>query len=302
MEYKDDLDDEIDLVKLVTTSADVTNQYIIFEGSNAEYYAINVAKVEELFVYQKERLVHNNKNALIMGTTDIRSHMTPIVCFDAWFGNVSMDESNYELLIFCYFSSEYLGLLVKQVVDILTIMPHQMQSSSRMNELTTFIAKINIANAEYLCTIFDADKLLFDMYGNAHEYENAGVKPIESDKFVLFADDSQLIRKMAQSTFEKLGVRFKIFSDGAELIAALPEIKTQEIGLFLLDLEMPGKSGLDVIDYVKTQTQYVGIPIIIHTNMANSSIKDSLNARNVTKIIGKVDFKTIESAMREYIL
>jgi len=302
MDNAEDFDDEIDLVKLVSTSADVTNQYIIFEGSNAEYYAINVAKVEELFVYQKEKLVRNNNNALIMGTADIRSHMTPIVCFDTWFGNASLDENDYELLIFCYFASEYLTLLVKQVVDILTIMPYQMQNSSRMNELTTFIAKIHIANAEHLCTVFDTDKLLFDMYGKAYEYENAGVKPIESEKFVLFADDSQLIRKMAQSSFEKLGVRFKIFSDGAELIAALATIQTQEIGLFLLDVEMPGKSGIDVIDYVKAQGQYGAIPIIMHTNMANSSIKESLNARNVTKIISKVDFRTIESAMREYML
>ena len=35
---ENDLDeDEIDLVKLVSSSADVENQYIIFEGSNKEY-------------------------------------------------------------------------------------------------------------------------------------------------------------------------------------------------------------------------------------------------------------------------
>ena len=75
MDNAEDFDDEIDLVKLVSTSADVTNQYIIFEGSNAEYYAINVAKVEELFVYQKES-DYSEQNRVTRNVTE-KSVMQP---------------------------------------------------------------------------------------------------------------------------------------------------------------------------------------------------------------------------------
>ena len=299
---EDDFDeDEIDLVKLVSSSADVENQYIIFEGSNKEYYAINVAKAEELFVYQRDNIVHNNdKNNYIIGTADIRSHMTPLIYFDAWFGNETIEDSEYELLILCYFSSEYLGLIVKQVVDIISISPDQMHGSSKNNALTTFIAKITIGKESALCTIFDTDRLLFDLFGDKRTSKERDVAPVLSDKLVLFADDSKLVRKLAYDTFERLGVRFQLFEDGQELLDALENIKVEEIGIFLLDIEMPRKTGIDVIDALKQGQKYANIPIIVHTNMANASVTDTLKSKNVSKIIGKVDFVTIESAIREY--
>ena len=295
-------EDEIDLIKLVSSSADVTNQYIIFEGSNKEYYAINVAKVEELFVFNKENIVRNHTNTPIIGISEIRSHMSSLVCFDDWFGNEKIDENLYEILIFCYFSGEYLGLIVKQIIDIVSIMPDQMQSSSKSNELTTFVASIALGKNTYLCTIFDTDKLLFDLYGDDSMSNTHISEPIMSKKLVVFADDSKLVRKMAHDSFEKLGVQFKIFEDGEELLEFLETISFEEIGIFLLDIEMPRKTGIDVINALNKEKKYSNIPIIVHTNMANSSISDTLYSKNVSKIIGKVDFETIESSIREHML
>jgi two-component system chemotaxis response regulator CheV len=302
--YEDYLDeDEIDLVKLVSSSADIASKYIVFEGSNAEYYAINVAKVEELFVYDASNIVRNNsQETLIIGTADIRSNMTPLIYFDEWFGNKNFENTEYELLIFCHFSSEYLGIVVKQVLDIISISPQQMHSSAKQNELTTFIAKVAIGKKTLMCTIFDTDKLLYDLYGEEAPLCDSRFVPIKSDKLVLFADDSRLVRKMALETFEKLGVRFQIFEDGQALLDALETIQSADIGLFLLDIEMPRKTGIDVIDALKQESVYDAIPIVVHTNMANASITESLKRKNVSKIIAKVDFATIEAAMKEYLL
>jgi len=75
-------DDEIDLLKLVSSSADVSNQYILFEGFSGDLYGINVAKVEELFSYREEQLLKNSSNPLIHGMAEIRSHVTPVILFD----------------------------------------------------------------------------------------------------------------------------------------------------------------------------------------------------------------------------
>ncbi|MBU1658036.1 chemotaxis protein CheV [bacterium] len=296
-------EDEIDLVKLVSASADIASQYVVFEGSNGEYYAINVAKVTELFVFQKDNIaVNNDKNNIIIGTADIRSHMTPLIYFDEWFGNKNFETTAYELLILCHFSSEYLGLIVKQVIDIISIEPAHMYNNAKHNEQTTFIAKVAIGKKLLLCTVFDTDKLLYDLYGNDKAVTDKQVQPIQSNKMVLFADDSKLIRKMAYDTFDKLGVRFKIYDDGQELLDALKTINIDDIGIFLLDIEMPKKTGIDVINELRNQASYSNIPIVVHTNMANSSITGALNSKKVSKIIGKVDFESIESAIREYIL
>lgn len=294
-------EDEIDLVKLVSSSADVANQYVIFEGSNSELYAINVAKVEELIVYDKKSILRNNsKESLIIGTTETRDHMTPLVYFDSWFGNEKGDESEYELIILCHFSEKYLGLIVKQVIDIINISPDMMYANAQNNNLTTFIAKIKPAKEEVLSVIFDTDKLLYDLYGDDKSLESDLHAHITSDKKILFADDSRLVTKMAHDSFEKIGVKYRIFHDGQELLDALKTIDPDDIGMFLLDIEMPRKTGLDVINALKKEDVYKNIPIVVHTNMANASIVDRLVSYNISKIISKVDFKTIESTIQEY--
>lgn len=297
------LDDEIDLVKLVSSSSDIENQYVVFEGSNNELYAINVAKVEELLIYEREHIVHNNaKESIIIGTADIREHMTPLFYFDQWFGNEKIDDTSYELVVLCYFSQKYLGVIVKQVVDIMSISPQEMYNNSENNELTTFVAKIALAKEEQLCTIFDTDKLLFDLYGEEKSHQSSTSKKIESDKLVLFADDSKLVSNMAYDSFERLGLQYRIYHDGQELLDALDDIDAADIGLFLLDVEMPRKTGIDVVNSLNQDSQYADIPIIVHTNMANRLITELLQTKGIVKIISKIDFKTIENAIEEYML
>ena len=55
----EDDDDELDLVKLVATNANDSNQYLVFVGSNGELYAMNVSNIEELLIF-KEFLVFLN--------------------------------------------------------------------------------------------------------------------------------------------------------------------------------------------------------------------------------------------------
>jgi CheY-like chemotaxis protein len=106
---------------------------------------------------------------------------------------------------------------------------------------------------------------------------------------------------MALDTFEHLGIQFQIFGDGQELIDALVGINPQDIGIFLLDVEMPRKTGIDVIDYLRNSGKYTNIPIIVHTNMANASISATLQSKGVAKILGKIDFNAIEDSVREYL-
>ena len=53
-------DDE--LIRLVSSNADTSNQYVIFRNGEDELYGINVAKVEELIVYNKLTIAKGNDN------------------------------------------------------------------------------------------------------------------------------------------------------------------------------------------------------------------------------------------------
>jgi two-component system chemotaxis response regulator CheV len=39
-------EEELDIVKLVSTDANDSNQYLLFEGSDGQYYAKNVSKID----------------------------------------------------------------------------------------------------------------------------------------------------------------------------------------------------------------------------------------------------------------
>ena len=303
---ENDMDDEIDLVRLVSTNANEANQYLLFMGSDDQYYAKNVSKIEELLVYRDLDIVHNNdEDSYILGTANIRGQMTSIVNFDNWIGNEVLDEALYELVIIAAYGGKRFALVVKEVEYITTIESANMSDNSADNSKSSFISQININGKEQLCTIFDSDMLIMDIFPTI---ESKGYSDTitykaqkQSDEIILFADDSKFIRKMVEKLFIQLKFKFIIYDDGKELIEALPNLNVDDIGLIITDLEMPGASGREVIEFVRKNNIYDDINIIVHTNMANDIMEKELISMNVSEILGKVDMLALGSAIEKYI-
>jgi len=302
----DDEEEELDLVKLVNTNANDTSQYLIFVGSDDQYYAKNVSKIEELLVYKDIEIMKNNGDGLIIGTADIRGNMTSIVNFDRWFGNEILDDSEYELIILAYYGGHRMGIMIKRVEYIVNIPSETMVNNSENNEKTSFITKVQVAGKNVLCSIFDSDKLLLDVFDKIDSQNNTYVskfKPLQrSNKKIIFADDSRFIRKMVQELFNILDVSYEIYEDGKQLIDALQNIQSQDIGLFITDLEMPVMGGREVIKLIRENKEYNHIKLIVHTNMSNDIMEDTLNGSGVDAIIGKVNMLKLGDAIKEMMI
>ncbi|MFA6394416.1 MAG: chemotaxis protein CheW [Sulfurimonas sp.] len=298
-------EDELDLVKLVTSNANDANQYLIFEGSNGEFYAINVAKVDEILIYGDFEIAHNTDGSLIIGTAQIREKMTPLILFDAWFGTPILEKKEYELMILASFGGHRIAMIVKRVEDIVVIESNEMENNARNNANTSFLATIKFNGALHLCTIFDSDKMLLDIFQDETLQNNELLNHILprklSTKTLFFADDSRLIRQMVQKLFSKLGLTFQIFENGLELIDALAAFPADDIALVITDIEMPVKNGHEVVAALRANKRYDPIKIIVHTNMANNQMRDSLLQQGVNCVIGKVNLATLESAIAEFI-
>ena len=300
-------DDELDLVKLVSTNANDANQYLLFLGSDNQYYAKNVSKIEELLVYKDLNIVYNNdKDNYILGTANIRGQMTSIVNFDKWIGNEVLDDSQYELVIIASYGGRRFALVVKEVEYIVSIDANDMVDNSENNYKSSFISQVLVNGEDKLCTIFDGDMLLIDIFNNIAKQSNAYIDTIRStnktDKMILFADDSEFIRKMVEKLFIQLKYKYKIYNDGKDLIEDLENINVEDIGLFITDLEMPGASGRDVIDHIRANNMYQKINILVHTNMSNIVMDAELKKKNVTEIISKVDMPSLSKAIEEFII
>ena len=302
----DDDEDELDLVKLVSTNANDTNQYLLFLGSDNQYYAKNVSKIEELLVYKEIDIAYNHDNNYILGTANIRGEITPIVNFDHWIGNKVLDDSEYELVIIVAYGGKRFALVVKEVEYIVAIDSSNMVSSHTINSKSSFTSKVTINGKEQLCTIFDSDIMLIDIFGQTQEQSNIELNNIteksKSDKIILFADDSKLIRTMVEKLFKKYQYKYKIYQDGQDLIDDLQNINTEQIGLIITDLEMPRAGGKEVIEFIRNDIKYNHINILVHTNMSNDVIEEEIMKKQVSKIIDKVDMPALSKAIEEFMI
>ncbi|MCK4737142.1 MAG: chemotaxis protein CheV [Sulfurimonas sp.] len=301
-EFEDEYD-ELDLVKLISTNANDLNQYLVFKGSNEEWYALNVSKVEEVMVYDKNiNIAHNNDSkSIIYGTADIRNTMTTLVYFDDWFENQHLDDSEYELIILANYGGYKLGIIVKEVANISTIEAEDMSDNSQSNAKTTFIAKIPIEAKEQICTIYDGDKMLFDIFDSNKEqneevFDNE-IKTLLSDKVVYFADDSKLVRNLVEELFIKLEMQYKIFTDGSLLVKYIQSHPDETVDLFITDLEMPNMGGREVIKKIREENIYDSTPILVHTNMSNDIMDDELMRIGANGIIGKMNMLNLSEAI-----
>lgn len=92
-------------------------------------------------------------------------------------------------------------------------------------------------------------------------------------KIVLLVEDNDFIRKMYQFKLAKSGIDVIETADGE---SALKEIKEHMPDVVLLDIMMPGISGIDVLKKLKEDGLVPKLPVIVLTNVMNqSSIKQA---------------------------
>ena len=299
----DDDDEELDLIKLVSTNANDTSQYLVFVGSDEQYYAKNVSKIEELLVHKDINIAKNNEDGLISGTADIRGNMTTIVNFDRWFGNKVLDDKDYELIILAHYGGHRMGIVVKRVEYIVNIPSDTMTDNSGNTPKTSFISRVQIAGHEELCIIFDSDKLLLDVFdvvdSESKSYiENLNLS-VQTKKLILIADDSRYIRQMISQLLEKMKLNFKIYENGRLLINDLKNIDDDNIGLIITDLEMPILGGRELISIIRKEHKYDEINIVVHTNMSNTNTESALLKAGANAIIGKVNMHVLSKTISE---
>ena len=93
---------------------------------------------------------------------------------------------------------------------------------------------------------------------------------------------------------EKMNLKFKIFNNGEELLNYLFKTDPNGIYAIITDLEMPKKSGFEVIKEVKNSEKYSKIPIIVNSTMSGKSNEEMAKSLNADGFISKNKPKEIE--------
>src|SRR5258708_32129420 len=108
---------------------------------------------------------------------------------------------------------------------------------------------------------------------------------------VLVVDDNELNRDMLGRRLEKKGYRVLTACDGA---SALDLIAAQPIDLILLDIEMPGLTGLDVLREVRKTRTGLQLPILMATARTDSAdVVQALEAGANDYVVKPLDFPVV---------
>lgn len=99
---------------------------------------------------------------------------------------------------------------------------------------------------------------------------------------VLVVDDSAFARRWTRALLEKMGYEVAEASSGPE---ALTYFAAEPPNLMLLDMSMPGPSGLDVLREVRAAHRL--LPIVVVTADTQTTTRDAVLAAGATGVINK---------------
>mgnify|MGYP003290659935 CR=1 FL=1 len=106
------------------------------------------------------------------------------------------------------------------------------------------------------------------------------------DKTILVVDDSNVTRNFVQKIFSN-NFNVLVATNGDEAISIIDNNLNNKIVAVLLDLNMPGLNGFDVLDHFKNKNLFSLIPVSIITSDNSKETRDKVFAYGVIDILVK---------------
>ncbi len=112
---------------------------------------------------------------------------------------------------------------------------------------------------------------------------------------VMIVDDEPLNVRVLRKYLETVG--FYRFVTTSDAIEALPLLEQEQPDILLLDIMMPGISGLDILETIRSHSQLRYLPVIILTAASDPDTKLEALSRGATEFLGK-PVEHVELALR----
>lgn len=121
---------------------------------------------------------------------------------------------------------------------------------------------------------------------------------------MVVADDDELARELVVRYLCKLNLRNRVLqaADGAAAAAELAALGVAPC-LVLLDLEMPVSSGLDVLRWLRTESAFPHVPVVMLTASATlDDIDEAYRLGIASYLVKPVGFAALQDVLRELAL
>jgi len=119
---------------------------------------------------------------------------------------------------------------------------------------------------------------------------------------ILVIDDSGVMRRIHKNTLLEQNIAESDIIEATDGEEALKIAKEQDIGIFLVDWNMPKIDGLKLVQVIRAMEKYAETPIIMITSeAAKYNVVEAINAGVTNYIIKPVRGNTLWEKIGKYI-
>jgi CheY-like chemotaxis protein len=137
---------------------------------------------------------------------------------------------------------------------------------------------------------------------------------MKTENKILHVEDNADDRMLVELAFRRAGIhtRLETASDGEEAMAMLlKESPTTLPACILLDMKLPGKSGLDLLEWIRAEAAFKQLPVILFTSSrhaadvnrayelgANSYLEKPSDLSSLVELIKAIDLYWVRTNIR----
>jgi two-component system chemotaxis response regulator CheV len=285
-------------------------EILLFSLGTRETFGINVFKVREV-----GRTPHITKTpnmpSGVEGLISLRGNVIPVLSLVSYLEHKDVLPGLGKTMMVAEYSKRTLGFLVHEVDRIIRVDWEKVKAPETVMAANQGLitAVIELDNG-HLVSILDVEQILANAFGEAIIVDIAPAR-VTQEVGVFFVDDSIVARRKISEVFDRLGVKHKHATNGAEAWTRLQAIAAHcqqtgtsvrdEMRLILVDAEMPEMDGYVLTKHIKSDTRFGGIPVVMHSSLSSEANRAMGKAVGVDGYVAKFDAEILADTLRPLI-
>lgn len=285
-----------------------TNELEIVEfevGTNK--FGINVIKVKEILQPLPVTIIPH-AHPHIEGIIQLRGEVLPVVNMAKVLGTELQSTEQEQKFIVAEFNQQRVVFHVDNVSIIHRISWNQIEKPSDMYQGGSSQIIGVVKHKEDMILLLDFERIMVDINPDSGIQMDA-VKKLgkreRSDKKIIIAEDSPLLRKLLHETMNEAGyVNLEFFENGLDALNYLEAIaKTtqnieEHVQLVITDIEMPQMDGHHLTKKIKANSVLSKLPVIIFSSLITEDLRhkgdqvgaqDQISKPEIAELILKTD-------------
>ena len=282
-------------------------EILLFSLGTRETFGINVFKVREV-----GRTPHITKTPNmprgVEGLVSLRGNVIPVLSLVNFLDLMDKPVERGQTMMVAEYSRRTLGFLVHEVDRIIRVDWEKVRApESVLSSNQGLITAITELENGTLVSLLDVEQILANAFGEAIIVDVPPAQ-VPEDTGVFFVDDSIVARRKIAEVFDKLGVKHKHATNGAEAWSRLQglaahaqqtnSVLRDDVKLILVDAEMPEMDGYVLTRHIKSDARFDGIPVVMHSSLSSEANRAMGQAVGVDAYVAKFDAEVLADTLR----